>query len=80
MGCSELVTFRGGFVADLAVVVRILNLEARGATFTLINGGRFRVEPPVVLTADDCAFLRERRDEARSVLEYVEQLAAEASA
>ena len=71
--CSEssgLVTFRGGFVADWAVVARLLDLEARGCTFRLEDGGRFRVMPPDRLTADDAAFLRARRDEARQVLEY----------
>jgi hypothetical protein len=65
MACSELVTFRGGFVADWAVVQRLLDLERRGATFTIEDSGRFRVHPPAVLSDDDKAFLRERRDEVR---------------
>ena len=71
--CSEssgLVTFRGGFVADWTVVRRLLDIEARGCSFRLEDGGRFRVLPPDRLTADDVAFLRARRDEARQVLEY----------
>lgn len=67
---SELVTFRGGFVADWAVVHRLLDLEARGCRFVLEAGGRFRVVPPSALTADDKVFLRARRDEARAVIEY----------
>jgi hypothetical protein len=65
-----LVTFRGGFVADWSVVRRLLDIEARGCSFRLENGGRFRVTPPDYLTADDVAFLRVWRDEARRVLEY----------
>lgn len=65
-----LVTFKGGFVADWNVVRRLLDLEARGARFELLEGGRFRVHPPSLLTADDCAFLLARRDESRRVLEY----------
>ena len=71
--CSEsptLVTCRGGFVADWAIVRRLLDLEARGCLFQLEGGGRFRVLPPDRLTPDDVAFLRTRRDEARQILEY----------
>lgn len=65
-----LVTFRGGFVADWAVVSCLLDLEARGARFELKADGGFRVLPSSVLTPDDTAFLRAHRDEARRVLEY----------
>jgi hypothetical protein len=65
-----IVTFRGGFVADWAVVRRLLDLEARGARFELKLNGGFRVLPASALTPDDTAFLRARRDEARKVLEY----------
>ncbi len=65
-----LVTFRGGFVADWAVVHRLLELEARGARFLLLAGGRFRVEPPALLDEESREFLRAHRDEARRVLEY----------
>lgn len=65
-----LVTFQGGFVANLAVVQRLIDLEARGARYVLLAGGRFRVVPASVLTPDDTAFLRQHRDEARRVLEY----------
>lgn len=71
MACSDaLVTFRGGFVADWAVVRRILDLEARGCSFRLEEAGRFRVVPPSQLTPDDVTFLRARRDEARAVIQY----------
>ena len=72
-GCSEssgLVMFRGGFVADESVVVRLNDLERRGCSFRLEDAGRFRVLPPDRLTPDDVAFLRARRDEARQALEY----------
>ena len=67
---SVLVTFRGGFVADWAVVRLLVDLEQRGAWFVLKPDGGFRVEPPSVLTADDTTFLRAHRDEARRVLDY----------
>ena len=72
LGISEavLVTFRGGFVADWAVVRHLLGLEARGARFELKPGGGFRIVPASVLTATDSAFLRGHRDEARRVLDY----------
>ena len=70
MACSDLVHFRGDFVASCAVVQRLLDLESRGCSFRLEDGGRFRVIPPDRLTPDDVAFLRARRDEARQVLEY----------
>lgn len=38
-----LVAFRGGFVANAAVVSRLLELEARGARFELKSDGGFRV-------------------------------------
>lgn len=63
MGCSdELVTFKGGFVASLSVVSKLLDIESRGCAFQLEDGGRFRVVPPDRLTMDDVAFLRTRRD------------------
>lgn len=71
--CSEppaLVTFRGGFVAEWAIVRRLLDIEARGCSFQLEDGGRFRVLLPDRLTPDDVVFLRARRDQARQVLEY----------
>ena len=75
-----LVTFRGGFVADVAIVSRLIDIEARGATFELLPEGRFKVVPPERLTGDDVAFLRTRRDEARAAIEYSHRLAAEVPA
>lgn len=71
--CSEsdaLVTFRGGFVASWSLVRRFLELEARGCSFQLEQGGRFRVTPADRLTPEDVSFLRSRRHEARRLLEY----------
>ena len=73
--CSEaasvLVTFRGGFVAAVVVVHRLLDLEALGCRFELVDGGhKFRVVPFDRLTADDVTFLRAHRDEARAVIAY----------
>ena len=70
-GSSDVVTFRGGFVADWTVVARLLALEARGCSFRLEDGGRFRVQPSDKLTPDDIAFLRQHRDEARAISAYV---------
>lgn len=53
-----------------AVVDRVIDLEARGGRFELLDAGRFRVAPADVLTADDRDFLREYREEARRVLDY----------
>ena len=72
MASSELrlVTFRGGFAASAAVVERLLAIEARGARFVSVAGGRFQVDPPSVLTPEDATFLQAHRDEARRVLSY----------
>ena len=67
---DRLVTFRGGFVASLGVVERLLAIEARGARFVPLAGGRFKVDPPSVLTPEDTTFLKANRDEARRVLAY----------
>ena len=67
---SRLVTFRGGFVASLVVVERLLAIEARGARFVSLAGGRFQVSPPSVLTPEDTTFLKVHQDEARRVLSY----------
>lgn len=66
----ELVTLRGGLVVDVAVLRRLLDLESRGCQFRLEPEGHFRVIPPDKLTADDVAFLRARRDEARRLIAY----------
>jgi hypothetical protein len=73
MACSEapeLVTFRGGFIANWAVVYRLNDLQARGCIFVLEDAGRFRVIPPDRLTAEDVMFLRQHRDEARQIIAY----------
>ena len=79
--CSDpgaaLVTFKAGFVAPWLVVARLLDLEARGARFELVDGGRFRVRPSSVLTDADRAFLREHRDAARACINYIARMTAE---
>ena len=67
---TTLVTLTGGVVADCLVIARLIDIEARGARFELLDGGGFRVIPPSVLTPDDRRFLTERRDEARAILRY----------
>ena len=54
---SRLVTFKGGFVASVEVVQRLLAIEARGAKFVALAGGRFKVEPVEILTAEDTTVL-----------------------
>ena len=71
---SDLVSFRGGFVASMEVVAGVIDLEFRGFSFRLVDGGRFRVSPQERLTDQDTAFLRSRRDEVRRVLEYIDRL------
>jgi hypothetical protein len=72
MTCSErqLVTFRAGFVADWAVVQVLLELEALGAQFELVEPNRFRVSPSSLLTPAVRAFLTAHRDEVHRVLTY----------
>lgn len=67
---SSVVTFRGGFVARLDVVERLLDVERRGARYVLLADGGFKVDPPDVLTSDDRVFLTARRAEARAVVRY----------
>jgi hypothetical protein len=74
---ATLVTFRGGFVAKWRVVYRILDLEARGLHFEVIEDGRLSVAPRSLLTDDDRAFLHAEGDEARRIVSYVDQIAAE---
>jgi len=75
MACSDIVTFRGGFISDWALVSRLLDIEERGALFRLEPQGRFRVVPPSVLTPDDVQILRCRRDEVRTIIEYIDRMA-----
>ena len=67
---GPLVIFRGGFVADLALVKRLWDIEARGCSFHRKDDGGFRVVPSGQLTPDEVDFFRARRDEARRVLAY----------
>lgn len=74
MACSDLVTLKGGTVIPVAVAVRLIDLEFRGATFTL-EGDRFRVTPPTLLTADDVHFLRAHKLHVRDAIRYCDQAA-----
>jgi hypothetical protein len=70
MASSRLLTLKNGFTVAAAVVWRLRDLEDRGATFERLDGGRFRVVPPSLLTVADIAFLHAHRDEARALLDY----------
>jgi hypothetical protein len=67
---DTLVTLAGGVVVSKSVLDVLWELEDRGARFELKPDGGFRVIPPSVLTADDTAFLRAHRSEARQILDY----------
>jgi hypothetical protein len=67
---SQLVTFRDGTTASLAVLERLWAIEARGGTFVPTNDGGFRVEPSGRMTPSEQAFLRTHRDEARRLVRY----------
>jgi len=71
---SDLVTFRGGFVASVTVVQRLIDLEEKGCSFELETTGGFRVVPVALLDEFDLTFLRNRRNEVRQILEYQEDL------
>jgi hypothetical protein len=75
MASSNLVTFQGGFVADMAVVARLIDIESRGGRLQLEPAGHFRVVPPAVLTPEDIQVLHQRRKEARAIIEYCDKLA-----
>ena len=66
----RLVIFRGGFSADWTVVSALLTLEAKGATFELLDNGLIRVRPPGLLDDASRMFLREHRAEVRRILAY----------
>ena len=65
-----LVTFRRGFTANWTVVMKLLDIEAKGVRFELTNGGRFRVVPVSALTVADRAFLTANRDEVHAIVTY----------
>jgi hypothetical protein len=67
----QFVTLRGGTVVDVKVLSVLLDLESRGARFIPAPDGRFRVDPPGLLTPELVRFLRAHRDEALHIIEYV---------
>jgi hypothetical protein len=70
---AQLVTLRGGFVVDWALVQVLLDLEDRGATFALDGERGPRVSPEAVMTDRDKAVLDGRPAEVRSLIEYIVQ-------
>jgi hypothetical protein len=69
MATSELVVFRHGVSVLAPVLLRVLDIEARGTSFEPLPNGGFRVMHPEVLTPEDYQFLRQWRDEARRALD-----------
>lgn len=67
---DELIHFKGGFVANRRVWAMLIDLEAQGARFELVEPDRFRVIPASLLTTNIKLFLRIHRDECRRLLEY----------
>lgn len=66
---NETVTLRGGLVVDLAVVLRMVDIEMRGGKF-VPQDGRFKVEPQSILTAADISFLKANGPDARAIVAY----------
>jgi len=69
---EQFVTLRSGVVVDLRVVTRLIDLEARGLTFTRRPDGGVRVGPPDQVPPDDLAWLRAHRDAVQVVLQEAE--------
>jgi hypothetical protein len=67
---SQLVTFRDGTTASLAVLERLWAIEARGGSFVLTDNGGYDIEPEGILTHHERVFLLEHRDEARRLVRY----------
>lgn len=67
---ATVAVYRGGFVANPAVVACLLAIEGRGARFLPQPDGSFRVERHELVTAEERAFLRAHLAEARRVVHY----------
>jgi hypothetical protein len=68
---EKTVTFLDGTVASLPVVQCLWKIEARGATFVLLDGDGFRIEPSSCITPDEQVFLKAHREEAGRIVRYV---------
>ena len=73
---SEVVTLKGGFIADEAALRRLWAIEEQGVHFSLRDDGRVRVAPADRLSDDDRVFLREH---GRLVLYALTQTYTDAS-
>ena len=62
---------RDGRVVSLRVLQRLGDIEARGASFVVVDNG-FDVEPDSTLTPRDRAFLLKHLDEAIRIVELPE--------
>jgi hypothetical protein len=60
---DQTVRMRDGQIVSLEVLRRLWAIEARGASFVMVDGG-FDVEPNSTLTATDRAFILRTLDEA----------------
>lgn len=67
---TAVVTLRGGVTVNLAVLLKLLEIEARGCRFEVLPDQRICVRPPGQLTVAEIEFLKEHRDEARRIVEY----------
>jgi len=67
---TAVVTLRGGVTVNLAVLLTLLEIEARGCTFEVLPDRRICVRPSGRLTVAEIEFLKEHRDEARRIVEY----------
>ena len=68
---NGMVTMRDGRVVSLQVLQRLWEIEARGASFVMVDNG-FDVEPDSTLTATDRAFILRHLDEAIKIIELQE--------
>ena len=68
---NGMVTMRDGRVVSLRVLQRLGDIEARGASFVVVDNG-FDVEPDSTLTPRDRAFLLKHLDEAIRIVELQE--------
>ena len=68
---NGMVTMRDGRLVSLQVLQRLWEIEARGGSFVIVDGG-FDVEPHSTLTARDRAFILRNLDEAIRIVHLQE--------
>lgn len=74
MTCNSLVPLRGGPTVPTSLVLRMLDMEDRGARFRIEPDGRLHVGPRAAVTAADLAFCREHRDLVLACVSYIDRM------